>query len=143
MLPSIFGESLFDDWMDFPFRGFGSDVDHKLYGKNAAHVMRTDLKELDGGYELAIDLPGFKKDQIELTRRSGYLTITAQKGLEQDGRLVHRERYSGTMSRSYYLGDHITEEDVKARFEDGVLTLTFPKEEARKLPEHRTIQIEG
>ena len=85
MLPSIFGESLFDDWMDFPFRGFGSDVDHKLYGKNAAHVMRTDLKELDGGYELAIDLPGFKKDQIELTLRNGYLTITAQKGLEQDG----------------------------------------------------------
>ena len=148
MLPSIFGESLFDDWMDFPFRGFGSDVDHKLYGKNAAHVMRTDLKELDGGYELAIDLPGFKKDQIELTLRNGYLTITAQKGLEQDGkdtdgRIVHRERYNGTMSRSYYLGDHITEEDVKARFEDGVLTLTFPKEEARKLPERRTIQIEG
>ena len=148
MLPSIFGESLFDDWMDFPFRGFGSDVDHKLYGKNAARVMKTDLREHDDGYELAIDLPGFKKDQISLTLQNGYLTITAQKGLEQDGkdsagRIVHQERYTGTMSRSFYLGGHVTEEDVKARFEDGVLTLNFPKEEARKLPERRMIQIEG
>ena len=148
MLPSIFGESLFDDWMGFPFRGFESDVDHKLYGKNAAHVMRTDLKEHDDGYELAIDLPGFKKDQIHLELRNGYLTITASKGLEQnnkdeEGRLVHQERYSGTMSRSYYLGEHLTEEDVKARFEDGVLTLRFPKEDVKKLPERRTIQIEG
>ena len=148
MLPSIFGESLFDDWMGFPFRGFESDVDHKLYGKNAAHVMRTDLKEHDDGYELAIDLPGFKKDQIHLELRNGYLTITASKGLEQNnkdeqGRLVHQERYSGTMSRSYYLGEHLTEEDVKARFEDGVLTLRFPKEDVKKLPERRTIQIEG
>ena len=148
MLPSIFGESLFDDWMDFPFRGFGSDVDHKLYGKNAARVMKTDLREHDDGYELAIDLPGFKKDQISLTLNNGYLTITAQKGLEQDGkddkgRIVHQERYTGTMSRSYYLGEHVTEEDVKARFEDGVLTLHFPKQEARKLPERRVIQIEG
>ena len=148
MLPSIFGESLFDDWMGFPFRAFGSDVDRKLYGKNAARVMKTDLKEHDEGYELAVDLPGFKKDQIQLTLHSGYLTITATKGLEEDGKnstgkLVHQDRYTGTMSRSYYLGEHITEEDVKAKFEDGVLTLTFPKEDARKLPERRTIQIEG
>ena len=148
MLPSIFGESLFDDWMDFPFRGFGADVDRKLYGKNAARVMKTDLKEHDEGYELAIDLPGFKKDQINLELHNGYLTITAAKGLEQEdkdsrGRMVHQERYTGTMSRSYYLGSHITEEDVKAKFEDGVLTLCFPKEDVKKLPERRTIQIEG
>ena len=148
MLPSIFGESLFDDWMGFPFRDFGSDVDRKLYGKNAAHVMKTDLKEHDEGYELAIDLPGFKKDQISLELRNGYLTITAAKNLEENGkddkgRLVHQERYNGTMSRSYYLGEHITEEDVKAKFEDGVLTLCFPKEDAKKLPERRYIQIEG
>ena len=148
MLPSIFGESLFDDWMGFPFRDFGSDVDRKLYGKNAAHVMKTDLKEHDEGYELAIDLPGFKKDQISLELRNGYLTITAAKNLEENGkddkgRLVHQERYTGTMSRSYYLGEHITEEDVKAKFEDGVLTLCFPKEDAKKLPERRYIQIEG
>ena len=147
MLPSIFGESLFDDWMDFPFRGFTSDVDHKLYGKHAARVMKTDLKEHDEGYELSIDLPGFKKDQIELQLQNGYLTITATKGVEEEenkkGKLVHQERYSGSMSRSFYIGESLTEEDVKAKFEDGVLTLDFPKEKAIKLPERKTIQIEG
>ena len=139
MLPSIFGESLFDDWMDFPFRGFTSDVDHKLYGKHAARVMKTDLKEHDEGYELSIALPGFKKDQIDLQLQNGYLTITASKGVEEDeknkkGKLVHQERYSGSMSRSFYIGESLTEEDVKAKFEDGVLTLDFPKEKAIKLP---------
>ena len=86
MLPSIIGESLFDDWFDFPFRGFESDVDHKLYGKHAARVMRTDLKEHDEGYELKVDLPGFKKDQIDLQLQNGYLTITASKGLEEEGK---------------------------------------------------------
>ena len=94
MLPSIYGESLFDDWMGFPFRGFESDVDRKLYGKHAAHVMKTDLKEHEEGYELKVDLPGFKKDQIELQLQNGYLTITASKGLEEEdkdkkGKIVH------------------------------------------------------
>ena len=101
MLPSIFGESLFDDWMDFPFRGFNSDVDNKLYGKHAARVMKTDLKEHDDGYELSIDLPGFKKEQIDLQLQNGYLTITASKGLDEEekdkkGKLVHQERYAGS-----------------------------------------------
>ncbi len=147
MLPSIIGESLFDDWFDFPFRGFESDVDHKLYGKHAACVMKTDLKEYDDGYELSVDLPGFKKDQIELQLQNGYLTITASKSLEEGkdkkGKIVHQERYSGSMSRCFYVGDHVTEEDLKAKFEDGVLTLDFPKEEPKKLPERRTIQIQG
>ncbi len=148
MLPSIFGESLFDDWMGFPFRNFESEIDHKLYGKHAAKVMRADLKEHDDGYELAVDLPGFSKEQIELQLQDGYLTITASKGLEEEsknikGRIVHQERYSGSMSRSFYLGENITEEDVKAKFENGVLTLDFPKEEPRKLPERKTIHIEG
>ena len=148
MLPSLFGESLFDDWMGFPFRDFGADVDRKLYGKHAAHVMRTDLKEHDEGYELKVDLPGFKKEQIELELHDGYLTITAAKGLEEEGkdkqgRLVHQERYTGSMSRSFFLGEQVREEDVKARFEDGVLTLDFPKAEPKKLPARRTIQIEG
>ncbi len=147
MLPSIFGESLFDDWMGFPFRGFDSDVERKLYGKHAAHVMKTDLKEHDDGYELKVDLPGFKKDQIELQLQNGYLTISAAKGLEEEdtdrkGRMVHQERYSGSMSRSFYVGETVTEEDVKARFEDGVLTLDFPKEKPAALPERRTILIE-
>ena len=148
MLPSILGESLFDDWMGFPFRGFESDVDRKLYGKHAANLMKTDLKEHDDGYELKVDLPGFKKDQIELRLQNGYLTITAAKGLEEEGkdkqgRLVHQERYTGSMTRSYYIGENITEEDIKARFENGVLTLDFPKEKPAALPERKTIQIEG
>ena len=148
MLPSIFGESLFDDWMGVPFRGFESDVDHKLYGKHAARVMKTDLKEHDDGYELLVDLPGFKKDQIELQLQNGYLTITAAKGLEEEskdkkGTLIHQERYTGSMTRSFYIGENISDEDVKARFEDGVLTLDFPKEKAMNLPEHKTIQIQG
>ena len=147
MLPSIFGESLFDDWMGFPFRGLESDVDHKLYGRHAGKVMKTDLKEHDEGYELLVDLPGFKKDQIDLQLQNGYLTITASKGLEEDGkdkkgRIVHQERYSGSMARSFYVGESLTDEDIKARFEDGVLTLDFPKEEQKKLPERRQIQIE-
>ena len=147
MLPSIFGESLFDDWMGFPFRGFTDDVDRKLYGKHAARLMRTDLKEHDDGYELAIDLPGFKKEEIDLQLNNGYLTISAAKGLEEDGkdkkgRLVHQERYCGSMSRSYYVGQSIREEDVKAKFENGVLTLRFPKE-TDQLPERKTIMIEG
>ena len=148
MLPSIFGESMLDDWMGFPFRDFGSDVERRLYGKHAAHVMKTDLKEHDDGYELKVDLPGFKKDQIELQLQNGYLTIRAAKGLEEEGkdkqgRIVHQERYSGAMSRSYYLGENVTEEDVKARFENGVLTLDFPKEKPAALPEKKTIQIDG
>ena len=148
MLPSIFGESLFDDWMDFPFRGFGTDVEKKLYGKNAARVMKTDLKEHEDGYELSVDLPGFKKDQIQLQLSNGYLTVSAAKGVEEEekdkkGRLVHQERFSGSMSRSYYVGENLEEEDIKAIFENGVLTLDFPKVEQKKLPERKTIQIEG
>ena len=148
MLPSIFGESLFDDWFGFPYRDFESDVDHKLYGKHAARVMKTDLKDHDDHYELEVDLPGFKKDQIDLQLQNGYLTITASKGLEEDskdkkGKIIHQERYAGSMTRSFYVGDHVTEEDVKAKFEDGVLTLDFPKEEPKKLPERRSIQIQG
>ena len=147
MLPSIFGESLFDDWMGFPFRGLESDVDHKLYGRHAGKVMKTDLKEHDDGYELLVDLPGFKKDQIELQLQNGYLTISAKKGVEADGKdkkgkIVHQERYTGSMTRSFYIGENVSEEDVKAKFEDGVLTLDFPKEKPMSLPEKKTIQIQ-
>ncbi|MBR5343305.1 MAG: Hsp20/alpha crystallin family protein [Oscillospiraceae bacterium] len=147
MLPSIFGESLFDDWMGFPFRSFESDLDRKLYGKNAARVMKTDLKEHDEGYELSVDLPGFKKDQIELQLQNGYLTISATKGLDEEGkdrkgRLVHQERYTGSLTRSFYIGENVREEDVKASFEDGVLRLDFPKEKPMSLPEKKTIQIQ-
>ena len=148
MLPSIIGESLFDDWFDFPFRGFESDMDHKLYGKHAARVMKTDLKEHDEGYELKVDLPGFKKDQINLELQNGYLTVSAAKGLDKDekaknGKLIRQERYAGAMQRSFYIGDTVTEADVKAKFEDGVLNICVPKAEPKKLENHKYIAIEG
>ncbi|MBQ9604819.1 MAG: Hsp20/alpha crystallin family protein [Firmicutes bacterium] len=147
LLPSIFGESLFDDWMDIPkFRSF-DDVEKKLYGKHAAHVMKTDVREHESGYEIDIDLPGFKKDEISLELENGYLTVSAAKGLDKDekteqGKLIRSERYSGAMQRNFYVGEHLTEEDIKARFEDGVLKLTMPKKEAKELPEKKAIMIE-
>ena len=148
MLPSIFGESLFDDWMEDPFRRLENDVDRKLYGRHAGKVMKTDLKENEDGYELLVDLPGFKKEQIDLQLQNGYLTITASKGLEEDGKdkkgkLLHQERYMGSMTRSFYIGENVREEDIKAKFEDGVLTLDFPKEKPMNLPERKRILIEG
>ncbi|MBR4760707.1 MAG: Hsp20/alpha crystallin family protein [Lachnospiraceae bacterium] len=147
LMPSIFGENLLDDWMDFPrFADFG-DVDKKLYGRKAAHVMKTDIHEHEGGYELDIDLPGFKKDEIQLALENGYLTVSTTKGLEKNeedkkGKLIRQERYSGTMTRSFYVGDAVTEEDIKAKFEDGVLKLSIPKKEPA-VPEKKTIMIEG
>ena len=142
LLPSIFGESLLDDWMDF------GDVERKLYGRHAANVMKTDVHEHDEGYELDIDLPGFKKDDIKLSLENGYLTVNATKNLDKDkknlkGKIIRQERYAGSMQRSFYVGEELTETDVKARFEDGVLKLSLPKKEAEKIPEAKTIAIEG
>ena len=147
LLPSIFGENLLDDWMDFPRFADFNDVDKKLYGRKAAHVMKTDIHEHDDGYELDIDLPGFKKDEIQLALENGYLTVSTTKGLEKNeenkkGKLIRQERYSGTMTRSFYVGDAVTEEDIKAKFEDGVLKLSIPKKETQ-VPEKKTIMIEG
>ena len=133
---------------DFPvFRGMG-DVDKKLYGKHAAQMMKTDVHEHEDQYEVDIDLPGFKKDEITLDLENGYLTVSAAKGLDKDekdkkGKLIRQERYAGSMQRSFYVGEGITEEDVKAKFEDGVLKLNIPKKEAPKVPEKKTIMIEG
>ena len=145
LMPSIFGENLFDDWMDFG--GFG-DIDRKLYGKHASHVMKTDVHEHDDSYEVDIDLPGFKKEEIEISLENGYLSVSASKGLDKDeknkkGKLIRQERYAGSMQRSFYVGENVTQEDIKAKFEDGVLKLTVPKKEAKKLPESRLIAIEG
>ncbi len=149
LMPSIFRENLFDDWMDdFSWmRDFGN-VDRKLYGKHAGREMLTDVRDHEDHYEVEIDLPGFKKDQIQVELHDGTLTITAQKGLEQndknsEGKYVRQERYSGMMSRSFYVGENMTEEDIKAKFEDGVLKLNIPKKEEKKLPEKKTIMIEG
>jgi len=147
LLPSIFGENLFDDWMDFPeIRGFG-DIDRKLYGKHASHVMKTDVKEHDNGYEVVIDLPGFKKEELQITLENGYLSVSASKGLDKDekdkkGKVIRQERYAGSMQRSFYVGDAVTQEDIRAKYEDGVLKLEIPKKEVKKLPENKMITIE-
>ena len=148
MLPSIFGETLFDDWFGFPTFPELRNVDKTLYGKHAAREMRTDVREHEDHYEIHIDLPGFQKDQIKLELENGCLTVSAAKGLSKDetdkqGKLIRQERYSGSMQRSFYVGENITEEDVSAKYENGVLTLTVPKQEAKKLPEKKVIMIEG
>lgn len=147
-MPSVFGENLFDDWMnDFDSAFFGRR--NPLYGKNAKNIMKTDIKESDNSYELAIDLPGFKKDEIHAELNNGYLTISTEKGLDKEekaenGRYIRRERYAGSMSRSFYVGENLREEDISAKFEDGILKLSVPKKSAQpKVPEKRYIQIEG
>ena len=150
LYPSIFGEGLFDDLMNFSFPRFRDfdDTERKLYGKNAAHVMKTDVREHDDQFEVDIDLPGFKKEEIQLNLESGYLTVSAAKALEEEknnkqGKLIRQERYTGTMQRSFYVGENVTEEDIKAKFEDGVLKLNIPKKEAVRIPEKKTIMIDG
>ena len=149
-LPTVFGENLMDVFDDFDrsfFRGFGN-VDHALYGKHAQNVMKTDVKETDDGYEVDIDLPGFKKDEIHLELNNGYLTISTEKSLVKDeenkhGKMLRQERYSGMMQRSFYVGEHLTEEDIKASYESGVLHVSIPKKDAPKVPEKKVIRIEG
>lgn len=150
LYPTIFNDSLFDDLFDltFPMVHDMGEVDKKLYGKHAAHVMKTDVHEHDEGYEVDIDLPGFKKDEITLSLENGVLTVSAAKGLDESekdkkGKLIRQERYMGSMQRSFYVGKNLTDEDIKAKFEDGVLKLSVPKKEAPKLPEKKTIMIEG
>lgn len=148
MMPSIFGENLFDDF-------FGRDFDlfpalpgrEALYGKHAKNLMKTDVRETDGAYELDVDLPGFKKEEVSVTLKDGYLTISASKGLDKDetdkkGRYIRQERYAGACSRSFYVGEGVESKDVSAKFEDGILVLSLPKQEQKKLPEPSTITIE-
>ena len=149
-LPTVFGENLMDVFDDFDrnfFRGFGN-VDRALYGKHAQHMMKTDVKETDEGYEVDVDLPGFKKDEIHLELNNGYLTISTEKSLEKTnenkkGKMLRQERYSGVMQRSFFVGEHMTEEDIKASYESGVLHIIVPKKDAPKVPERKAILIEG
>ena len=147
MLPSIFGENLFDDFFADPFGLVApARTDEALYGKHARNMMKTDVREKDGSYELDIDLPGFKKDEIQVDLKSGYLTISAEKGLDKDqkddnSKYIRRERYAGSMSRSFYVGD-VKPEEVSAKFENGILTLDVPKAGQKKLPENNRICIE-
>ncbi len=146
LMPSILGENLFDDdWMDFPF---DRDFWGRTNNKTTKNLMKTDIREHDAGYELDIDLPGFKKDEIKAELENGYLTISATKGANNDeqdkkGKYIRRERYAGTMQRSFYVGDDVTQEDIKAKFENGILRLSIPKKDAKAVETKKTIAIEG
>ncbi len=147
LMPSIFGENLFDDWMDFPFdRNFFEGRD-PLYGKHAKNIMKTDVRETDDTYELDIDLPGFKKEEVTAELKNGYMTISAAKGLDKDekdkeGRYIRKERYSGSCKRSFYVGSQLRQEDIKAAFDNGILKLTVPKEAPKQIEENHYITIE-
>lgn len=149
MMPSILGENLFDDFMNFPFERDFWGRRNPLYGKNEKNIMKTDVRETDSSYELDIDLPGFKKDEVTAKLENGYLTISASKGLNKDekdkenGKYIRRERYAGAVSRSFYVGEHIQQEDIHAKFEDGILRLTVPKKDAKQVDEKKYISIEG
>ena len=128
LMPSFFGESLFDDdWMEFRFERDFWGKKNPLYGKNAKDMMKTDIREHDNGYEVDIDLPGFKKDEINVDLENGYLTVSAAKGLDKDeqdkkGKYIRQERFAGAMQRSFYVGDALTQEDIRARYENGILS---------------------
>ena len=148
MLPSVFGENLFDDSLS-DFFGFGRmmpQISSELYGKHAKNLMKTDVRELDGSYELDVDLPGFKKDEVTLELKNGVLTIQAVKGLDKDetdkkGKYIRQERYAGSCSRSFYVGTDLQPKDVSAKFTDGILELTFPKEAPKKEPDVTRVEI--
>ena len=155
LLPRVFGEDLFDDffgWDDFPFFDdkASRNVEKKLYGRRAKNLMKTDIRETDTEYELTIDLPGFKKEEVHASLENGYLTISAAKGLDEEekekktGRYIRKERYAGACQRSFYVGDEIKEEDIKGEFKHGILRLTIPKKDAKPaVEEKKYIAIEG
>lgn len=153
MLPSIFGENLFDDFFnDFPFYNDRDmkKAERKLYGHRAKNLMKTDIKEKGDSYILEMDLPGFKKDEIQVSLENGYLTVQAARGVDKDeqekktGRYIRQERYAGACERSFYVGDDLTQDDIKGEFHHGVLKLTIPKKEAKPAVEQsKYISIEG
>ena len=147
MMPSIFGEDLFDDMLRWSVEDDFFGKHNPLYGKHAKNMMKTDVKEHDDSYEVEIDLPGFKKDEISAQLENGYLTVMASKGLDKDekdkeGKYIRRERYSGSCSRSFYVGDNVKDTDVKASFKNGILTLEFPKEKHEEIEEKKIMDDE-
>lgn len=148
MLPAIYGEDLFDEMMNFPFESEFFGKRNPLYGKNERNLMRTDIREDAKAYKIDVDLPGFKKEEIKVTLKDGYLSISAVKSFGRDGmdkqtgKYIRRERYEGSLTRSFYVGDGIEETDVRAKFENGILQLTLPKKEMRTIETRHNIAIE-
>ena len=150
MYSRFFDVSFFDDILDLGVAAAREvdDAGRSLLGRCTARIMKTDIREFDDRYEFEIDLPGFKKEDLALELEDGVLTVRATKEIGEDetgenGRLIRRERYVGAMQRSFNVGEYVTEEDVKARFEDGVLRLSVPRKDAPKAPEKKSIIIEG
>ena len=151
LMPSIFGNDMFGDFFTDPWfddKEF-KDIQKKLYGHRAKNVMSTDVKEVENGYELEMDLPGFKKDEIKASVENGYLTISAARGLDEDekdkksGKYIRRERYAGACERSFYVGEGISQDDIKASFQHGILKLFIPKEPEKSVEEKKYVAIEG
>ena len=151
LMPSIFGNDMFGDFFTDPWfddKEF-KDMQKKLYGHRAKNVMSTDVKEVENGYELEMDLPGFKKDEIKASVENGYLTISAARGLDEDekdkksGKYIRRERYAGACERSVYVGEGISQDDIKASFQHGILKLFIPKEPEKSVEEKKYVAIEG
>ena len=148
LVPSIFANSVFDDFFDFPYVN-DKKTERKLYGHNAANLMKTDIQEYDDGYQLEIDLPGFKKDEVTAELNDGYITISAAKGLDKDekdkktGKYIRKERYAGSMSRSFYIGEGITQDEISAKYENGILQLKIPKKTDKAVAGKNYIAIEG
>lgn len=152
MMVPYFHDALLDDWFhddwDRAFdRAFRDMSPRQVFGKRSANVMKTDVRETDAGYDVFIDLPGFKKEDVKLDLHNGYLTITANRDgshdeQDQNGRYIRQERYTGSCARSFYVGEELKPEDVEARFENGILTLSLPKAEAKQLPEKKPTEIE-
>lgn len=147
MLPSIFGENLFDDFFSDPFGMMNVHGHDPLYGKHAKNLMKTDVRETENSYELDVDLPGFKKDEVSVDLKDGYLTISAAKGVDKDeqdkaGKYIRQERYAGACSRSFFVGEAVKPEEVSAKYEDGILKLSVPKAGEKALPKTTTIAIE-
>lgn len=138
LMPSIFGENLLDRFFEEPFGGF--------YG--TSEMMKTDIKDTEQGYELTMNVPGVKKEDVKAELKDGYLTVNVSSNSGKDekdenGRYIRRERYSGSCSRSFYVGDQVKQEDIKAKFENGILTLDIPKKEQKQVEESRYVTIEG
>ena len=150
MLPSVFTENLFDEMFDDMFNNMMPMVagrSNPLYGKHSKNLMKTDVRETENAYEMDVDLPGFKKEEVQVQLENGYLTISASKGLDREneekkGRYIRQERYMGQCSRSFYVGGSVRPEDVSAKFEDGILRVTLPKNTPKQLEAKNTIAIE-
>lgn len=145
LLTDVFGRTLMDDFFD----NFTTAAFYRPSRIGSAPAMKADVQDLDNRYEIDLELPGFKKEDLHAELKDGYLTIKAvhedtKDEKDENGRYIRQERYTGHYQRSFYVGKEITQEDVHAAFENGILKLTIPKKEAQPaINESKTILIEG